>query len=117
MEIINKPSVLIVDDIIKNLQVLASVLWDNGYEVALAESAKQALDSISQQRPDLILLDVMMPEIDGFQLCEQLKSSSEYNDIPIIFLTAKQDTESIVKGFKIGGIDYITKPFNQEELI
>ncbi len=112
-----KPIILIVDDIIENLQVLGSTLFDSGYEIAIAENAKSALKILDEILPDLILLDIMMPEIDGFQLCKQIKNNDALKDIPIIFLTAKSDTDNIIKGFQYGAVDYITKPFNQSELL
>lgn len=113
----SKPTILIVDDILENLQVLGSTLFDKGYEIAIAENATSALNILTDITPDLILLDIMMPEIDGFELCKQIKSTNELKEIPIIFLTAKSDTDNIIKGFEYGAVDYITKPFNQNELL
>jgi len=110
-------TILIVDDNSKNIQVLASILNDYNYKIKAATNGVQALDMIENSLPDLILLDVMMPELDGFQTCERLKSSDRTKNIPIIFLTAKVETEDIVQGFKLGAVDYITKPFYPEELI
>lgn len=113
----NKPySVLIVDDSKLNLAVLADVLEDCGYEVGFAMNGKEAIDYVSIESPDLILLDVMMPEMDGYECCKILKSNPKHKDIPVIFLTAKVETEDIVKGFEVGGSDYISKPFNNHEL-
>lgn len=109
--------VLIVDDEPKNIQVLANTLSREGYQIEYATNGDDAIDWVKNGHFDLILLDIMMPEIDGFQTCEQIKNNEESGDIPIIFLTAKTDKESIVKGFKSGGTDYITKPFNEEELL
>lgn len=111
-----KFSVLIVDDNSQNLQVLADILESCGYETGFAMSGKQALDYIKLEKPDLILLDVMMPDMDGYETCAILKRDPEYSEIPIIFLTAKVETEDIVKGFQVGGLDYIAKPFNSLEL-
>jgi two-component system, sensor histidine kinase and response regulator len=112
-----KPTILIVDDILKNLQVLGNTLIEEGYEISMASNGKTALKMLEKMKPDLILLDVMMPELSGFEVCEQIKSNAVYSDVPVIFLTAKTETEDIVNGFKIGGVDYITKPFKKEELL
>lgn len=113
----DKPfSILIVDDNNQNLMVLADTLESCDYEIGFAMNGKQALDYIAHEKPDLILLDVMMPEMDGYETCSILKNDPEYKDIPIIFLTAKVETNDIVKGFEAGGADYISKPFNSLEL-
>jgi len=112
-----KPFILIVDDSPKNIQVLGNVLGKAGYEISFATSGKQAFSIIDSVQPDLILLDIMMPEIDGYKVCEKLKSKSETKDIPIIFLTVKTDSEDIVKGFKSGAVDFISKPFSYVELL
>jgi len=113
----SKPfSILIVDDNKQNLMVLADILENSGYETGLAMDGKQALEYVYNEKPDLILLDVMMPEMDGYETCQRLKEFPEYKDIPVIFLTAKVETEDIVKGFESGGVDYISKPFNSHEL-
>ncbi|OFX27714.1 MAG: hypothetical protein A2033_02945 [Bacteroidetes bacterium GWA2_31_9] len=117
MASIKKNLILIVDDNSKNLQVLGKILYEKGYNINVASSGAKALQSVNIQPPDLILLDIQMPEMDGFDVCKILKSNAKTKDIPVIFLTAATDTESIVKGFKLGGMDYITKPFNNEELI
>ncbi len=109
--------VLIVDDIPENLTVLSNILYQEQIEISVAIDGKQALKSINIDKPDLILLDISMPEMDGFQVCEKLKQDPETKEIPIIFLTAKVQPEDVVKGFKIGAVDYITKPFNPQELI
>ena len=111
------PAVLLVDDVPKNLQVLGSTLSKEGYRIAAAMNGKKALEMIEKTRPDLILLDVMMPEMDGFETCQILKSRPETRDIPVIFLTAKTETEDIIKGFELGAVDYISKPFNSSELL
>jgi len=109
--------ILVVDDTPANIQVLSSTLKTNGYQVSVATNGKQALAVLARIRPDLILLDVMMPELDGFETCRLLKASSDWDDIPIIFLTGKTDVEDIVKGFKAGAVDYVAKPFNTHELL
>lgn len=116
-EIYNRqPLILIVDDTAKNLQVLGSVLKAEKYKIAIANNGNQAISIANEIKPDLILLDVMMPELDGFETCKKLKSLSRTEDVPIIFLTAKVETEDIIEGFKAGAVDYITKPFNSYEL-
>lgn len=109
--------ILIVDDIPKNIQILGSVLIENKYNVEFATNGEEALQWAMNENFDLILLDVMMPEMDGFEVCTKLKSNYKTKEIPIIFLTAKNDSESIVAGFKTGAVDYISKPFNAEELL
>ena len=110
-------SILIIDDIPQNIQVLGSFLSTHHYNISFATSAKEALSLLEENRYDLLLLDVMMPEINGYQLCSLLKERNDFKDIPIVFITAKSDSDSIVKGFKAGGVDYITKPFNSYELL
>lgn len=110
-------SILIVDDIPKNLQVLGNVLSHEGYKFEFSTDGKKALDWVKRKDFDLILLDVMMPEMSGFEVCEHLKANTKTSDIPVIFLTARTDTESIVEGFNLGAVDYVTKPFNKSELL
>ncbi len=114
---IKKRKILIVDDIPKNIQILGNILSKENYQIAYAQSGEQALSITHHQKFDLILLDIMMPEMDGFEVCKALKKNPETSEIPIIFLTAKADMNSIVKGFTTGGQDYITKPFNASELL
>jgi DNA-binding response OmpR family regulator len=114
---LQKPLIMVVDDVLKNLQVLGGILREEGYMVSLASSGPQALDMVKNRQPDLILLDVMMPEMDGFKVCEKLKSSDETKEIPVIFLTARVEVESVVNGFELGAVDYVTKPFNKAELL
>lgn len=113
---LKKPLILIVDDTPKNIQVLGKTLHDIGYNVSIATSGSQALDSVKKEKPDLILLDIQMPEMDGFEVCKILKMNSDTKGIPIIFLTAVTDSDKIVEGFELGAVDYITKPFNSAEL-
>ncbi|MHB1252626.1 MAG: GGDEF domain-containing response regulator [Candidatus Humimicrobiaceae bacterium] len=110
------PLILIVDDTPKNIQLLGSVLREENYKIAIANNGAQAVSIASQIRPDLILLDVMMPGLNGFETCQKIKEIEEIKKIPIIFLTAKSEIEEIVNGFKVGAVDYITKPFNIYEL-
>jgi len=109
--------ILIVDDLPQNLQVLGSILRKNKYQIAVATNGQQALDVLNNISPDLILLDVMMPEIDGHEVCRRLKEQERTREISIIFLTAKSETSDIVKGFELGAVDYVTKPFNATELL
>jgi two-component system sensor histidine kinase/response regulator len=112
-----KGTVLIVDDIPKNLQLLGKTLRDEGYKIVAVSKSEQVLESTKKYMPDLILLDVMMPVKTGFEVCEELKATKELEHIPVIFLTAKVEQDSIIKGLELGGADYITKPFNTSELI
>lgn len=111
-----KPLILIVDDTLKNIQVLGNMLRNKGYNISIATSGKEALDSVRAKSPDLILLDIQMPDLDGFEVCKILKSSIETKEIPILFLSAVTDPAKLVFGFELGAVDYITKPFNQAEL-
>jgi two-component system, sensor histidine kinase and response regulator len=112
-----KPSVLIVDDVPKNIQVLGSFLSRENLQIAFATNGEEALELATSNHFDLYLLDIMMPGMDGFQLCDRLKADKRTADVPIIFLTAKTDPESIILGFELGAQDYVTKPFNASELI
>ncbi len=112
-----KPKILIVDDIPQNLQLLGNALRNKAYQVFFANSGQEALDTVAEINFDLILLDIMMPGMDGYTVCDRLKENDETAGVPIIFLTAKTDTDSIVKGFKRGAVDYISKPFVVEELL
>ncbi|NOR44139.1 MAG: response regulator [Candidatus Delongbacteria bacterium] len=112
-----KYNVLIIDDTPKNIQVVGNFLQNEGYVLSFATSGDEALKILSKEVPDIILLDVIMPEINGFELCEKIKSIEEYKKVPVLFLTIKTDSESIIKGFESGGVDYITKPFNPHELL
>ena len=114
---INKSVILIVDDNPKNLQILGNYLRNEGFKVEFALDGKSALGWIERIEFDLILLDIMMPGMDGFEVCKIIKSDPVKQKIPIIFLTAKVDTESIVNGFDLGAVDYVIKPFKQKELI
>ena len=112
-----KPTVLIIDDVQENIQILGELLERHGIEIAATNSGEKGI-AIAEQIPvDLILLDIMMPEMDGFQVCRHLKQAPKTKDIPIIFITAKSDTEDIVTGFDTGGVDYITKPIREKEVL
>ena len=113
----NKALILIVDDYPKNLQILGKMLKQEGYRTSVSQSGKGALTFAQKKQPDLILLDIMMPEMDGLEVCRRLKANFETRHIPVIFLTAKTETESVVSGFNAGGVDYVTKPFNAVELL
>ncbi len=110
-------NVLIVDDVENNLQVLSNILDNKGIAISLAMNGKSALKTVQRKKPDLILLDISMPEMDGYEVCEKLKKDDITKDIPVIFLTALSDSASILKGFAYGAVDYITKPFNKDELL
>ncbi len=112
-----KIKILVVDDNKLSLHSVSSYLKSQGYELTQAENGEEALQLIESTTIDLILLDIMMPGMDGFEVCGRLKQYPATKDIPIIFLSAKIDTDDIVTGFKAGGVDYITKPFNKEELL
>jgi diguanylate cyclase (GGDEF)-like protein len=109
--------VLSVDDISHNLQLLGTILERVGYETSFALSGSQALELLKTRQPDLILLDLMMPGLDGLEVCRILKSSPHYQEIPIIFLTASSESKHLVEAFSAGAVDYITKPFNVPELL
>ncbi|MBW4581793.1 MAG: response regulator [Tildeniella nuda ZEHNDER 1965/U140] len=111
------PLILVVDDTLANLEVVAEVLGDAGFEVAIATDGERAIKQASISQPDLILLDVMMPGIDGFETCRRLKTTSVTDDIPVIFMTALSDTTDKVRGFNLGAVDYVTKPFQEAELL
>lgn len=111
------PLILIVDDLAQNLQILTTHLGEAGYRVAAAKSGEQALKALEKIQPDLILLDIIMPEMDGLEVCRRLKADPRLADIPVIFLTAKSESEDLLQGFEAGGVDYITKPFHTAELL
>ena len=110
-------SILIVDDNPMNLLLTSKVLENNGYLTKTAMDGKSALLEIEKEIPSLILLDVMMPEMDGFEACRIINRNEKWQEIPIIFLTANAQTENLIEGFEAGGVDYITKPFKSEELL
>ncbi|MDM8523988.1 response regulator [Desulfococcaceae bacterium HSG8] len=112
----SQPSILIVDDNIKNLNLLTNLLIDKGYNIGISKNGFMALEFIRKRNPDLILLDIMMPDIDGLEVCRQLKSDKKTKDIPVIFISGLADTADKLRGFKAGGVDYITKPFEKEEV-
>lgn len=110
-------NILVVDDNPDNLRLLAGLLNERDYKVRLAPNGARAMATIRKEAPDLILLDVMMPEMDGFEVCRQLKADKETAGIPILFISALHETIDKVKAFCLGGVDYITKPFKSEEVL
>lgn len=108
--------VLMVDDTPANIDVLRKVLKPEGYKLSFASGGNQAVRLAQYAMPDLILLDIMMPDLDGFMVCQQLRNSPSTADIPIIFITAKTDIQDLLKGFHLGAVDYITKPFQHAEV-
>lgn len=112
-----KGSVLLVDDLPENLQLLSDLLTRSGYSVRSVTSGKMALKTLETKLPDVILLDVRMPEMDGYQLCTTIKSNRELSNIPVIFISASDDTRDKAKAFACGGVDYVTKSFHIEEVL
>lgn len=110
-------TILVVDDTPKNIQVVSNILQKEGYALGFATDGVKALEAVNKKKYDLILLDVMMPIMDGYETCVRLKENIETATTPVIFLTAKVDEDSIAKGFDVGGVDYVTKPFNNSELL
>ncbi|MEH1821253.1 MAG: response regulator [Nostoc sp.] len=120
MKILDEPEdnlILVVDDTTTNLEIVFDILTNVGFKVITENDGKRAVQIVEDTLPDLILLDVMMPGIDGFETCKMLKENPATCDIPVIFMTANSDTDSKVKGLSIGAVDYITKPFHEEELL
>ena len=109
--------ILIVDDAPKNIQVVANLLGDMDYDISYATNGARALELIDENKFDLVLLDVMMPEMNGYEVCRIIKKDSFHDDLPVIFITAKTDEESLVEAFGAGAQDYVTKPFNSAELM
>ncbi|MEH2440254.1 hybrid sensor histidine kinase/response regulator [Nostoc sp.] len=120
LQILNLPEdslILVVDDTTTNLEIVFNILTNFGFKVATENDGARAIKQAENRLPDLILLDVMMPGLDGFETCQRLKENLATCDIPVIFMTANSDTDSKVKGLNIGAVDYITKPFHEEELL
>ena len=111
-----KVSIMIVDDSLTNIQILGSRLRNEWVEIIVATGGKAALSTLKSVKPDIILLDIMMPDMDGFEVCEKLKSDEKLKDIPVIFLTARINSEDIVRAFELGAIDYINKPIGIYEI-
>ncbi len=110
-------SILIVDDVVENIQVAMNILKEDGYNFSFARSGEEALELFKEIHYDLVLLDIMMPGIDGYEVARRMQEDPLLSNIPIIFLTAKSDIDSMTKGFEVGGIDYIVKPFHANELL
>ena len=113
----DRGNILVVDDTPANVRILTDTLMHHGYEICSAMSGERALEIVKNFVPDLILLDVMMPEMDGYTLCQQLKERAEIHDIPVMFLSAIDTPNDKIKAFQVGGVDYITKPFHLEEVV
>src|SRR5262249_23597689 len=109
--------VLVVDDVQQNIQVVGTMLREAGYSIMPATNGPAALQRVQKKLPDLILLDLMMPEMDGLEVCRRLKADPVTQQIPIIFLTASNEMSHLVQGFQAGAVDYVTKPFNPPELL
>jgi two-component system sensor histidine kinase/response regulator len=112
-----KPLILVVDDLESNLRLTGNVLIEAGYEISLIVDGKKAIEIAKKVLPDLILLDLVMPDTDGFEVCRQLQDDTNTKEIPIIFLTSMKNTENIVKGLEIGAVDYIVKPAKKQETL
>lgn len=110
------PKILIVDDVAVNIDLMKSILEENNYLIAAARNGRSALAKTQAHVFDLILLDIVLPDIDGFEVCRQIKAGSMNRETPVIFLTAQRDEESLVRGFRLGAVDYVLKPFSAEEL-
>jgi two-component system NtrC family sensor kinase len=116
MNKMDKKRLLIVDDTLPNLQLLGNILKDL-YSLSFASGGQEALDMLEKSNPDMILLDIMMPSIDGFEVCRRIRKNPVTKSIPIIFLSAKNDKESVVKGMSLGAQDYLVKPFSSEDVL
>lgn len=113
----SQPSILIIDDQIETVQNIATLLENHEYQVSCAFNGQEALQRLSAKQPDLILLDLFMPDMNGLELCGQIKANVQYQEIPILFLTASHDTEHILQAFEKGSVDYVMKPFDERELL
>jgi DNA-binding response OmpR family regulator len=110
-------NILVVDDTKENLRILADALGEEGYKVRPALSGRMALEAARKELPDLILLDILMPGMDGYEVCETLKADQALKDVPVIFISALNEVGDKMKGFSAGGVDYISKPFQTEEVL
>jgi signal transduction histidine kinase len=115
--VLRNQTILIVDDNPANLELLANYLITHDFEIMMASNGEKALQRVQYKRPDIILLDVMMPGMDGFEICRRLKADEATKDIPVIFMTALAEVKNKVRGFEVGGVDYIVKPFQYEEIL
>lgn len=113
----DNPAILVVDDNPQNLQVVASTLIDQEFDPTMCQGGEQALEWLEDHEPELILLDVSMPKMDGFTLCRLLKNNEQWAHVPVIFLTARTEIEDVLEGFDVGAVDYIAKPFHRRELL
>ncbi|MCC3466034.1 MAG: response regulator, partial [Microcoleus sp. PH2017_06_SFM_O_A] len=113
----NRANILVVDDTPQNLRLLAEILSNQGYQVRPVPNGKLALSAAQKMPPDIVLLDIMMPDMDGYEVCQRLKDSEVTKDIPVIFISAINDVMDKVKAFAVGGVDFITKPFQVEEVL
>ena len=111
------PLILIVDDNGRNIQVLGNLLSAQLYNIAVAMDGRKAINFMDRRKPDLILMDILMPGMNGYEVCRRIKEDPENEDIPVIFLSAKGDEESVVMAFEAGGVDYVSKPFRSMELL
>ena len=109
--------ILVVDDTPANIQMMMAILKPQGYQLSAATNGRQALEVIAKVRPDLVLMDVMMPEMDGYEACQRIKASPDWHDLPVIFLSGRTDAADVVRGFEVGAVDYVGKPFNAHELL
>lgn len=116
-EMISNSIILIVDDTPENLEILGIILNEAGFKISVATNGKQAIAVARAKPPDLILMDVMMPGIDGYETCEKLKADPLTAHIPVIFLTARSGGNEVIRGFEAGGLDYVIRPFNTSELL
>lgn len=117
LKISQEVKILIVDDVSDNIQVAMNILREENYQFSFASDGVEALSLVEEEKFDLILLDVMMPQVDGFEVCQRIKEKPKNKDVPVIFLTAKADVDAIEKGFEVGAVDYIVKPFHASELL
>jgi PleD family two-component response regulator len=112
----HRGNLLLVDDTPNNLRLLSAMLTEQGYEVRRVVNGQMALKTAQANPPDLILLDIKMPDMNGYEVCQRLKADAETRDIPVIFISALDEVLDKVKAFAVGGVDYITKPFSEEEV-
>lgn len=112
----NAPFVVIVDDVVDNVRILHHCLKDEGYSFAVARSASELFNTLETRVPTLVLLDIMLPDSDGFSIIRKLRADDRWSDLPVIFVTARADREDRLRGFLLGGVDYITKPFDAAEV-
>lgn len=117
MESVDSKLIMIIDDNPLNLMIASKSLENFGFRTITAESGAEGIDKLKEEKPSLILLDIMMPEMDGYEVCRMIKNMDSFKDVPVIFLTANSHTENLVEGFNAGGVDYMVKPFKADELL